>query len=110
MINFFKKIKLQHKTVIGYGASTKGNVLLQYCNISNKNIKYICDVNKDKNGCYTPGTKIKIISEKKAKELKPDYFFALPYGFINEFVIREKKWIKQGGKFLIPYPHFKVIN
>jgi hypothetical protein len=109
MINFFKKIKLQQKTVIGYGASTKGNVLLQYCNISRKNIKYICDVNKDKDGCYTPGTKIKIISEKKAKQLKPDFFFVLPWHFKNFILDKEKKIIRSGVKFIFPLPKFKVI-
>ena len=109
MISFFKKIKLGCKLVIGYGASTKGNVLLQYCDISNKNIKYICDVNKDKNGCYTPGTKIKIISEKKANELKPDYFFVLPWHFKNFILDKEKKIIRSGVKFIFPLPKFKVI-
>jgi hypothetical protein len=109
MINFFKKIKPQQKTVIGYGASTKGNVLLQYCNINTKNIKYICDVNKDKDGCYTPGTKIKIISEKKAKQLKPDYFFVLPWHFRNFILNKEKKIIRSGIKFIFPLPKFQVI-
>jgi hypothetical protein len=109
MINFFKKIKHQRKIVIGYGASTKGNVLLQYCNINTKNIKYICDVNKDKEGCYTPGTKIKIISEKKAKQLKPDYFFVLPWHFRNFILNKEKKSIRSGIKFIFPLPKFQVI-
>ena len=109
MINFFKKTKLQHKTVIGYGASTKGNVLLQYCNIKTKNIKYICDVNKDKDGRYTPGTKIKIISEEKAKQLNPDYFFVLPWHFRNFILDKEKKSIKSGTKFIFPLPKFQVI-
>ena len=109
MINFFKKTKLHHKTVIGYGASTKGNVLLQYCNIKTKNIKYICDVNKDKDGRYTPGTKIKIISEEKAKQLNPDYFFVLPWHFRNFILDKEKKSIKSGTKFIFPLPKFQVI-
>ena len=109
MINFFKKIKQQSKLVIGYGASTKGNVLLQYCKINNKNIKYICDVNKDKNGCYTPGTKIQIISEEKAKELKSDYFFVLPWHFKKFILEKEKKIIRRGVKFIFPLPKFEVI-
>ena len=107
-VNFLKKIELERKLVIGYGASTKGNVILQYCNISNRNIKYICDVNKDKNGRYTPGTKIKIISEKKAMELRPDYFFVLPWHFKN-FILDKKNMISSGVKFVFPLPKFKVI-
>lgn len=107
-VNFLKKIELERKLVIGYGASTKGNVILQYCNISNRNIKYICDVNKDKHGRYTPGTKIKIISEKKAMELRPDYFFVLPWHFKN-FILDKKNMISSGVKFVFPLPKFKVI-
>jgi len=109
MINFFEKIKQQSKLVIGYGASTKGNVILQYCKINNKDIKYICDVNKEKNGCYTPGTKIKIISEEKAKELKPDYFFVLLWHFKNFILDKEKKIIRSGVKFIFPLPKFEII-
>jgi len=109
IIYFFKKIAQQRKLVIGYGASTKGNVLLQYCKINDKNIKYICDVNKDKNGRYTPGTKIRIISEKRAKQLKPDYFFVLPWHFKNFILDKEKKIIRSGIKFIFPLPKFEVI-
>ena len=52
----------------------------------------------------------KIISEENARKLKPDYFFVMPYGFINEFLIREKNWLKNGGKFLLPYPKLKVVK
>ena len=61
------------KKIIGYGASTKGNVVLNYCNISNKDIPFICDANKFKYGKFTPGTNIKIISKNKIKFIKPDY-------------------------------------
>ena len=74
-----------------------------------KNIKYICDVNKDKDGCYTPGTKIKIISEQKAKQLKPDFFFVLPWHFKNFILNKEKKTISSGVKFIFPLPKFQVI-
>ena len=46
----------------------------------------------------------------KARKLNPDYFFVMPYAFIKEFIKREKKWLKKGGKFILPYPNFKVIN
>ena len=109
-LKFLTKAQKDKKNVFVYGASTKGNTLLQYYGIDKKLIPFAAERSPEKWGKYTIGTGIKIISEQKARTLKPDYFFALPYGFINEFVIREKKWIKQGGKFLIPYPHFKVIN
>jgi FlaA1/EpsC-like NDP-sugar epimerase len=109
-IDFLKKAKNSNKKVFIYGASTKGNTLLQYYKIDRNLIPYAAERSPEKWGKYTIGTGIKIVSENQAKKMKPDYFFALPYGFINEFVKREKKWIKAGGRFLIPYPNFKVIK
>lgn len=104
-----EKLKLGKKIFI-YGASTKGNTLLQYYGLTNKEIPYAAERTKSKWGKYTIGSGIKIISEKDARKLNPDYFFVMPYGFINEFLIREKTWIKKGGKFLIPYPKLKIIK
>ena len=56
------------------------------------------------------GSGIKILSEENARKINPDYFFVMPYGFIKEFIVREKSWIKKGGKFILPYPNFKVIS
>jgi len=109
-INFFKKIKKLKKTIFLYGASTKGNTLLQYYGINSKIIPFAAERSPEKWGKYTIGTGIQIISEKKARKLKPDYFFVMPYAFINEFIKREKEWIKSGGKFLMPYPNFRVLK
>ena len=93
-----------------YGASTKGNTLLQYYGINHKLIKFAAERSSEKWGKYTIGSGIKIISENKARILNPDYFFVMPYAFIKEFMKREKKWLKGGGKFILPYPKFKIIN
>ena len=93
-----------------YGASTKGNTLLQYYRINQKLIKFAAERSPEKWGKYTVGSGIRIISESEARKLNPDYFFVMPYAFIKEFIKREKKWIKKGGKFILPYPNFKVIN
>ena len=93
-----------------YGASTKGNTLLQYYGINHKLIKFAAERSPEKWGKYTVGTGIKIISENDARKLKPNYFFVMPYAFIKEFIKREKKWLMEGGKFILPYPNFKVIN
>ena len=73
-------------------------------------INYAAERSPEKWGKFTIGTGIKIISEKKARNLNPNYFFVMPYGFIKEFIIREKKWLKNGGKFILPYPNFKILN
>ncbi|WP_440931908.1 class I SAM-dependent methyltransferase [Candidatus Pelagibacter sp.] len=104
-----KTFKKQKKKVIGYGASTKGNVLLQYCGINEKIIKIIAEVNKFKFGKYTPGSKIKIVSEKKAKLNNPDYLLVLPWHFKDHIIKREDKFLKDGGKLIFPLPDIEII-
>ncbi len=96
------------KTIHGYGASTKGNVLLQYFGLNQKYIKYIADRNPKKFNHYTPGTKIKIISEKKSRKLSPDYYLVLPWHFKKEILQRETKIRKKGCKFIFPLPNLKI--
>jgi hypothetical protein len=102
-------LKDMKKKVIGYGASTKGNVILQFCGITNELIPFIAEVNDFKHNRYTPGSKIKIISEKKAKLLKPDYLLVLPWHFKNFFIQKEKSYLKQGGKLIFPLPDIEII-
>lgn len=122
-LNFFKEcqnhkfllkkllltLKKQGKKIFGYGASTKGNVLLQYCNIGTKQINAIAEVNKYKYNKYTPGTKIKIISESQASKNKPDYYLVLPWHFKEHIIKREKKFLKNGGKLIFPLPDIEII-
>jgi hypothetical protein len=105
-----QKLKKDGKKVLGYGASTKGNVILQYCGFSEKDIPFIAEVNPDKFGSYTPGTLIPIISEAEAKIMKPDYFVVLPWHFKENIIMREKKFLKEGGKLLFPLLHSKAIG
>jgi hypothetical protein len=97
------------KTVFGYGASTKGNVLLQFCGFTTKQIPYIAEVNEQKFGSFTPGTNIPIISEKEAHEMKPDYFLVLPWHFKNSILEREQAFIENGGKFIFPLPEIEIV-
>ena len=102
-------LKDSKKKVIGYGASTKGNVILQYCNINQELIPYIAEVNKFKHGRYTPGSKIKIISEQQAKKMNPDYFIVFPWHFKNFIINKEKKFIKREKKIIFPLPDIEII-
>lgn len=107
-----KKLKIlvnKGKKIHCYGASTKGNVLLQYYGINNKIIKYAAERNKLKYNLYTPGTKIRIISEKLSRSLDPDYYLVLPWHFKNEILVREKAIRKKGIKFIFPLPKLKII-
>jgi hypothetical protein len=103
-----KKINEEKKIIHGYGASTKGNVLLQFYNITKKQIPFIADRNLKKNNCYTPGTKMKIISESKSISLKPNYYLVLPWHFKKEILVREKKNIESGIKFIFPLPNITI--
>jgi NDP-4-keto-2,6-dideoxyhexose 3-C-methyltransferase len=97
------------KKVVVYGASTKGNTMLQYFNLDHNWITAASERNPDKWGLVTVGTKIPIVSEEEARAMKPDYFLVLPWHFLNEFCIREKKYLQDGGKFIVPLPHFTLI-
>jgi hypothetical protein len=97
------------KKIFGYGASTKGNVLLQFCGFTKEHIPYIAEVNEEKFGCFTPGTNIPIISEKDARAMKPDYFLVMPWHFKNTILDREKEYLDNGGKFIFPLPEIEIV-
>ena len=109
-LKFLKKAKKEGKKVFIYGASTKGNTILQFYGINKNLIKYAAERSPEKWGKYTVQSGIEIISEERARILNPDYFFVFPYAFIKEFIKREKTWLRGGGKFVLPYPSFKVLN
>lgn len=94
--------------VFGYGASTKGNVLLQYCGITSDMVPFIAEVNPDKFGSYTPGTLIPIISESEARARRPDVFLVLPWHFRDNIVEREKSFLQAGGRLLFPLPTIEL--
>jgi SAM-dependent methyltransferase len=105
---FLKKAKKQRKLVHGYGASTKGNTILQYCDITPDLVPAIADRNKDKWGSHTIGTNIPIISEEDSRRQNPAYFLVLPWHFITEMKKRESDFLKRGGKFLLPMPDVRL--
>lgn len=107
LINFLENCKTNGQKVYGLGASTKGNVLLQYCNITAEQIMAIGEVNKDKYGCYTPGTLIPIVSEDEALNSDAEYFLVLPWHF-KEFFINNPKF--KNKKLLFPLPQVEVIE
>ncbi len=103
------KLNADGKKILGYGASTKGNVVLQFCGLSVKDIPAIAEVNREKFGHVTPGTHIPIISESEAKAMKPDYFLALPWHFKEGILRREKEYRAGGGRFIFPFPEIEIV-
>ncbi len=102
------RISSEGKTVFGYGASTKGNVILQFCGLGPDDLPCIAEVNADKFGAFTPGSKIPIVSEAEAHARKPDYFLVLPWHFKRNLLEREGAYMEQGGRMLFPLPAIEV--
>lgn len=108
VVNFIEAEVLAGKTVWGYGASTKGNTILQYYGLGSDLIKGMSERSPEKWG-RTTVTGIPIYSEEEARAAHPDYFLVLPYAFLSEFVKREDDWRKTGGKFIVPLPEFRIV-
>lgn len=108
IVEFLKLVDNQN--VIGYGASTKGNIFLNHCNFSSKNIKYVCDANPYKYGKYTPGSNIKIISKEKMRKLNPKYLLVLIWSFRKEVIEQELNYLKKGGKMIFHLPQMHIID
>jgi hypothetical protein len=97
------------KKILGYGASTKGNVVLQFCGLGPADIPAIAEVNPEKFGHVTPGTHIPIVSEQEAKAMSPDYFLVLPWHFKDGILRRERDYLAAGGKFIFPFPEIEIV-
>jgi hypothetical protein len=109
LVNLIKKLNADGKKVVAYGASTKGNVLLQFCGFTKNDISCIADVNEDKHGLITPGTYIPILSENNVRSMKPDYMLVLPWHFSDFIINREAKYIASGGRLIFPFPTIEIF-
>jgi len=109
LINLIDKVNNDGKIIHCYGASTKGNVILQFCGINEAKIPYVAEVNEDKFNSYTPGTNIPIISQEESYKMGPDYYLVLPWHFRNNILKREKKYLSEGGKFIFPLPFIEIV-
>ena len=108
--DFIKKEISNGKLIYAYGASTKGNTLLQFYNLNNKLISKAADRDSKKFGKMTIGSNIPVISEEQARDEKPDYFLVLPWHLVDFFKERENEFLNNGGKFIVPLPDFKIIS
>jgi len=105
-----KKLKREGKSIHVYGASTKGNTILQWCGIDNTIIDCAADRNPEKYGAKTIGTDIPIVSEDKSRDMQPDYYLVLPWHFREEFLLREKQLLDLGVGFIFPLPTLEIIQ
>lgn len=109
LVALLRQLKAQGKRVLGYGASTKGNILLQYCGLTPNEVECMAEVNEEKYGAVTPRTNIPIVPEKEARASKPDYFLVLPWHFKAAIVQKEEQAIRQGIRFIFPLPRIEVV-
>ncbi|MAF99533.1 MAG: hypothetical protein CMH61_02875 [Nanoarchaeota archaeon] len=109
-VTFINKELARGKKIWVFGASTKGNVILQYYNLDKNKIQAASERSPWKFGRYTVGTHIPIVAEQEAREANPDYFLVLPYAFFDEMYDRETEWLQNGGKFIVPLPEFRVVG
>lgn len=104
-----RNINADGQIVAGYGASTKGNVLLQFCQFTESDIPCIAEVNPDKFGAYTPGTFIPILSEDEVRAMKPAYMVVLPWHFRESIIQREADYLASGGRLIFPFPEIEIV-
>lgn len=109
LVRLIRDLNADGKKVMGYGASTKGNVLLQFCGFTSNDIQYIAEVNREKFGAYTPGSNIPILSEPEVKAMKPDYMLVLPWHFRDSIIQRESEYLASGGKLIFPMPEIEIV-
>jgi len=110
LLSCLSELKASGKKVLGYGASTKGNVLIQFCGLDADLIGCIAEVNEDKFGSYTPGSKIPIVSEAEARAQRPDVFVVFPWHFREGILKREQAFLQGGGEFIFPLPSIDRVS
>jgi 2-polyprenyl-3-methyl-5-hydroxy-6-metoxy-1,4-benzoquinol methylase len=109
LLSFLIQVKIDGKTVVGYGAAAKGNTLLNYCGIRTDFIDYTCDRSPHKQGKFLPGTHIPIYSPDKIAETKPDYVLILPWNLKEEITQQLSNVREWGGKFVVPIPEVEIL-
>lgn len=110
LISLISSLRTDGKTVAAYGASTKGNVLLQYCGFGQEDIMCVAEVNAEKFGKFTPGSLIPILAEEEVRALRPDYMLVLPWHFRDYIVEKEAHYLKSGGKLIFPLAQMEIVS
>jgi hypothetical protein len=110
LVELVRTLRADGARIMGYGASTKGNVLLQFCGFTADDIEAIAEVNSEKFGHYTPGSGIPIIPEQEMREARPDYLLVFPWHFRDGIVEREESYLRDGGCLIFPLPEIEIVG
>jgi hypothetical protein len=109
LVTLLKSLKIQGKSIVGYGAPAKGNTLLNYCKIGTETLDYIADTTDFKQGCFSPGSHIPVISFDGFYANPPDYALLLAWNYADAILNKEWSYRQSGGKFIVPIPEPKII-
>lgn len=109
LLEQIRRVQQRGEKLLGYGASTKGNVILQFCGLTTREIPFIAEVNPEKFGRFTPGSGIPIVSEPELHAMKPDVLLVLPWHFRQNLIEREENFLQQGGRLLFPLPNIEFF-
>ena len=104
-----QKLKEEGKTIYGYGAPAKGNTMLNYCGVTSNLVEFLVETNELKCNLYAPGSRIKVIHENSIKHI-PDFYLILPWTFLTSFIKKEKDFLENGGRFIIPIPEPRILG
>ncbi len=110
LVDLLRSLREEGKRIHLYGASTKGNTILQWCGIDNLLVECAAERNPDKYGAKTLGTNIPIVSEADSRAMRPDYYLVLPWHFRDEFIQREREILEDGAKFIFPLPEVEIVG
>jgi NDP-4-keto-2,6-dideoxyhexose 3-C-methyltransferase len=109
LMSLLHEMRQEGLRVFGYGASTKGNVILQYCGLTSKDLPMIAEVNPDKFGCFTPKSLIPIAGEAEVRQHRPDAFLVLPWHFREFIIAKEHEFLREGGRLIFPLPVIETV-
>jgi hypothetical protein len=109
LVALLSDLKNSRKKIAGYGASAKGNTLLNYCKIGTDFLDYINDTTPFKQGCYTPGVHIPVVPESRFHQDPPDYSLMLAWNYADEILQKEQGYRQAGGKFIVPIPKPQIV-
>ncbi len=110
LMALLRRLASEGKSIHIYGASTKGNTILQFCGIDRSLVECAAERNPDKFGAHTLGTNIPIVSEEESRRRKPDYYLVLPWHFREEFLARERPMLERGCGLIFPLPKVEVVR
>jgi hypothetical protein len=110
LVKVLSDLQNQGMKIMGYGASTKGNVILQFCGLTSEQIPCMAEVNADKFGKFTPGSHIPIRSEQDVHAMHPDYLLVMPWHFRKNIIDRERQFLARGGKLIFPLPEIQIVG